>query len=111
MPVYDYKCAEHGLFHQLQTLAKSGEPQPCPQCQALSPRVILIAPEVMAMAPSLRQAMQRNEVAAHEPKKIIGSESAKSCCHDPAHPLKQQVMYHADGSKTFPSQRPWMISH
>ena len=36
MPLYDYKCAEHGLFHDLVPMQASGECAPCPSCGALS---------------------------------------------------------------------------
>ncbi len=130
MPVYDYKCAEHGVFHELATLEQGAEPCPCPQCQTLSPRVILIAPEVLAMATEKRKAMARNEKAAHEPKVYMpesaeelkarkaASKHRKGCGCDSHGPSlsdpdirRSQVLYMADGSKIFPSQRPWMISH
>lgn len=124
MPLYDYKCADHGLFHELATMEKSAMPCACPQCGKASPRVILIPPEVLAMAPNKRQAMARNERARHEPqfstpevrqeKALIHSHS-KNCGCDSHNPdrssLRKQVIYMADGSKVFPSQRPWMISH
>ena len=46
MPLYDYKCTEHGLFHELVPVQASGEACPCPTCGVLSARVILVAPEV-----------------------------------------------------------------
>lgn len=132
MPVYDYKCAEHGLFHDLATLENSSEPCECPQCGVLSSRVIMIPPNVLAMASENRVAIEKNEAARHEP--IVSSvesrneaaekqhflqkngHSRKQGCgcseHKPKDSqLKQQVVYLADGSKVFPSQRPWMISH
>ena len=65
MPVYDYKCPEHGLFHGLAEMSKSGEPGQCPQCGKLSARVIMIPPEVLAMAPGQKKAMDKNEEAKH----------------------------------------------
>ncbi|MCG8312443.1 MAG: zinc ribbon domain-containing protein [Pseudomonadales bacterium] len=138
MPVYDYKCKEHGLFHELATLDKSGEPCPCPRCGALSSRVIMIPPEILAMAPNQRNVQQRKEKAQHEP--IISTVDSRAeaedrhqhamkrqqhkqghvhghscgCSHEhktDRSALKQQVVLLPDGSKVFPSQRPWMISH
>lgn len=123
MPVYDYKCARHGLFNQLATMAQSAEPAPCPSCGELSPRVILLSPQILAMSPARREAMARNEKAAHEPG-IYTPETreemrerarhGKGCgCHGEADrsSLRQKAILLADGSKIFPSQRPWMISH
>lgn len=134
MPLYDYKCPQHGLFHDLATMAQSHEPNACPKCGTLSPRVIMIPPEVLAMAPAKRKAMDNNERAKHQPiistadsrqeaaeikrfeeKKGIILSKSKCGCHQHEHAnqsaLKQQVVLLPDGSKVFPSQRPWMISH
>jgi putative FmdB family regulatory protein len=67
MPVYDYKCREHGLFHQLATMEDCAKPAECPTCQALSPRVIVLPPEIAAMDPAKRSAQDRNERSKHEP--------------------------------------------
>lgn len=136
MPLYDYKCKSHGLFHDLVPIKQSGEGRPCPRCGQLSPRIIMIPPEVLAMSPLKRKEAERNEKAKHEPiistvdsreeeadRKIY--ELRKSCGHNHTHnhsgcshtthpdqsSLRKQVVYMADGSKVFPSQRPWMISH
>lgn len=138
MPVYDYKCPKHGLFHELATMAQAGDPCACPKCGTHSPRVIMIPPEVLAMAPERRKMMATNEKAVNEPiistldsraeaaerrqhaiknagKKQHGSHHQGCGCHSEHRgdrsQLKQQVVYLPDGSKVFPSQRPWMISH
>lgn len=130
MPLYDYKCAKHGLFHELATMAQSAEPYPCPQCGEKSARVILISPEMMRMAPENKKAMEKNENARHEPifsttesrieaddrRRFAKNKGHKGGCgcseHKPEYSaLKQQVIFLPDGSKVFPSQRPWMISH
>lgn len=45
--------------------------------------------------------------------KMKGHKSSCGCSeHKPEYSaLKQQVIFLPDGSKVFPSQRPWMISH
>lgn len=126
MPLYDYKCAEHGLFHELATIDKASEPCACPQCGKSSSRVIMIPPEILANSP-LAKAQGKNEEAQHQPiissvdsrqeaadRKAHAHKHGKSCgCNHEANQssLKQQVVYLPDGSKIFPSQRPWMISH
>lgn len=130
MPLYDYKCPKHGIFHELAILEESSLPQACPHCATPSPRIIMIPPEVLAMAPDRRKAMSINEKSRHEPtfstaesreELITGHRHTKNCgCHSnkellSKHPdrssLRQQVILMQDGSKVFPSQRPWMISH
>ena len=110
MPVYDYKCQEHGLFHELVPVDESGDCIPCPTCGELSARVILVAPALLGMDPQKREAMERNEKAMHEPRRgNMASEKDQGCCH--RHRSKPKVFYTADGKKMFPSARPWMISH
>lgn len=133
MPVYDYKCAEHGVFHELAAVEQGDKPCACPSCGKLSARVIMIPPEILAMAPAKRSAMDKNEAATHQP--IISTLDSRAeaserkafaekkghqhgrgcgCSHENASDtsaLKKQVIFLPDGSKVFPSQRPWMISH
>lgn len=135
MPLYDYKCKDHGVFHDLVSMHASGESRNCPRCGQLSPRIIMIPPEILRMAPARRAAMEHNEKSRHEP--IISTPDKRSeaterrqfqnkkhcgCGHNhhgsrlqarlpDQSSLRQQAIYLADGSKVFPSQRPWMISH
>lgn len=117
MPLYDYKCREHGLFQELAAMAEAAAPKPCPSCQTLAPRVIVLPPEILGMDPAKRKAMARNEKARHEP--IVSSADQRA--HDAGHRQacgcqkkndgKHLLFYTADGKKMFPSMRPWMISH
>lgn len=110
MPLYDYKCAAHGLFHELVPLRESGDVHACPTCGTLSPRVLMVAPQLLMMDATKRNAFARNEKAAHEPRHgNQHSEHESGCCHRERH--KPQVFYTAEGNKMFPSARPWMISH
>ncbi|WP_017446821.1 zinc ribbon domain-containing protein [Gayadomonas joobiniege] len=115
MPLYDYKCAQHGVFQEMVPLAKGHEPCACPRCGKLCAKVILIPPQVLEMAPNKRKAAEKNEKASHEP--IISTPESRDkkhgrgcgCEHTAAKTRK--AVYLADGSKIFPSARPWMISH
>lgn len=149
MPLYDYKCQQHGLFKELAAMADSALPCACPVCGASSARVIVIPPEVLAMAPQQKQAIERNEKAREKPvlstvqsradqaaeaadRAAFAARKSARHAHGPGcgcgsrtqagglftgenerdvATLKQQVIYLPDGSKVFPSQRPWMISH
>ena len=130
MPVYDYKCPSHGVFNELASMDKAALPAVCPQCQSLSPRILMIPPEVLAMAPAKRAATARNEAAQHQPViSSIDSRAEKAdrlafqqkkqhrhskqcgCSENHNSSLRQQAVLLPDGSKIFPSQRPWMISH
>jgi putative FmdB family regulatory protein len=122
MPLYDYKCSQHGMFYELSTTDESAQPRACPNCGELSARVIMIAPDLLAMKKENRAAHTRNEKSAHEPvfstveyrqeqKARREHKHGKGCgCGDK--PIrKSALMYTADGNKMFPSARPWMISH
>ena len=119
MPVYDYKCREHGLFNTLATMADSAKPVECPTCRALSPRVIVLPPEIAAMNAADRAAQDRNEKSRHEPvfstadQRAHDKEHNRACgCGSAKHGNgKAMLFYTADGKKMFPSMRPWMISH
>ncbi len=117
MPVYDYKCQEHGLFYELATMEDAHKPCACPQCGALSGRVIMFAPDVLDMAPQKREAAETNERAQHAPvvstkaRREDDEEHAKGCGCSKRKPGKSNLMYTAQGDKFFPSMRPWMISH
>lgn len=117
MPLYDYKCREHGLFQELGAMAEAASPAACPICKALSPRVIVLPPEFQAMDPARRQAEERNEKARHEPivsgadQRARDAEHRRSCGCTKKSDGKHMLFYTADGKKMFPSMRPWMISH
>ncbi|WOD38384.1 zinc ribbon domain-containing protein [Nodosilinea sp. E11] len=122
MPLYDYKCRDHGLFQELAMLSESAEPQPCPECSSLAARVIVLPPALLGTDPLLHEAMARNERSQHEPLFSTPEHRAeeqarhehrhgKGCgCQDKGSG-KSQVLYTADGKKWFPGARPWMISH
>ena len=122
MPLYDYKCREHGLFHELAMVSEAGQPRACPQCGTLSAQVIVLPPELRSLDPALRDAMDRNERSRHEPRFSTPDHRAEEQArHEHRHGKgcgcsgqsidKPKVFYTADGKKMFPSARPWMISH
>jgi putative FmdB family regulatory protein len=121
MPLYDYKCKDHGVFHALATMEDAAHPQPCPVCSVKAARVILLSPTLFMRDANSRQADARNEKARFEPlvstSAFRAEEKARhvhkhgdNCCqHKPIR--KSMLFYTADGDKMFPSARPWMISH
>lgn len=117
MPVYEYKCSEHGVFYDLATIDDAAEPTDCPTCGVSSPRIIQLPPEVLAMSPAARKAAATNEKSQHEPAFSTKDRrehdhqhrSGCGCTHHGA--KKSKLMYTAQGDKMFPSMRPWMISH
>lgn len=117
MPLYDYKCREHGLFQELGAIAEAGNPAKCPTCEVLSPQVVLLPPQVLGMDSDRRKAQERNEKARHEPiistadQRARDAEHRKACGCKKKSDGKHMLFYTPDGKKMFPSMRPWMISH
>lgn len=117
MPLYDYKCREHGVFQELAAMADAASPAACPTCHALAPRVILLPPQILTMDPVQRHAHDRNEKSRHEPlmssaeQRARDSDHRKACGCNRAQDGKNMLFYTAEGNKMFPGMRPWMISH
>lgn len=116
MPVYDYKCRDHGIFYGLATTKESDKPGTCPQCGVLAPRVIMVAPQILGMDADKRHAHETNERSQHEPTYSTSArrnedEQHRSGCGCEKKLSKSKMMYTARGEKIFPSMRPWMISH
>ncbi len=110
MPVYEYLCAEHGAFEAIRPMADYKSPCPCPDCGAQAPRVMLTVPRLAALDTATRRAHETNERSAHEPKSTRSHGPGCGCCSG-AKTAKSKTLHRPDGSKSFPSKRPWMISH
>lgn len=113
MPCYDYRCREHGLFEELVTVAERAAPQPCPWCGVPAARVVAAAPALLDMAPALRDAYARNERSRHEPRLHAADkvDPEHRCGRGTCVSAGRKAILLADGSKVFPSRRPWMIGH
>ena len=122
MPTYDYQCGDCGVFDTLRSLALRNEPAACPQCGTTADRVLMSAPRLACTSPEQRRAHDTNERARNAPRSSRdGPEGAGSygrlkhpsgcgCCSGAAKRSGATVTA-PSGAKTFPSQRPWMISH
>jgi hypothetical protein len=91
-------------------MAEYADPQPCPDCGSQSPRVMLTAPMLANMDAGRRTAFATNERSRHEPKSTKKHGAGCSCCSG-ANKKGRLTWYGKDGSKGFPTSRPWMISH
>ena len=114
MPTYDYECRDCGGFDALRSVAQRNEPAACPDCGAASPRVFASAPRLGLLEEGTRRAMDVNERARHEPRSSRDYQRLRhpagcGCCST-GRPRKASVTA-ADGAKSFPGRRPWMISH
>jgi len=115
MPVYDYKCKEHGIFHDLATMDDSQKPANCPTCLLPSARIIMIPPSILNKQSASYKANERNEKNQYEPSftskdsREFTQDDPCACHHSKA--KNSSLIYTAEGNKMFPSMRPWMISH
>jgi len=110
MPVYDYWCENHGAFEAMRPMAEHAAPCACPACGAEAPRVMLGVPRLALMDSGNRTAHETNERAAHAPKSTRTHGPGCSCCSG-GRSVSSRTLHRPDGSKSFPSSRPWMISH
>lgn len=137
MPLYEYKCPQHGVFQELAPMSEHDQPTHCPQCQTLSARVIVVPPEIAKVLKATQEAIERNEKARESPDVMTSQQfherekerqqrkaaeqkhrhgSHCGCSHsghNGSHEKQRRsnLMYTADGNKMFPGMRPWMISH
>jgi putative FmdB family regulatory protein len=112
MPVYEYLCDDCGPFTDMRPMAECDAPQDCPQCESQAPRVILTAPNFFCMPSDKRKAHATNERSANAPKSLGEYKASHGpgcgCCSTRPSRLVKQAR---SGAKSFPTARPWMISH
>ncbi|WP_426314431.1 FmdB family zinc ribbon protein [Methylobacterium fujisawaense] len=105
MPVYDYACEACGPFTVMRPMAEFRDPHDCPDCGSSSQRAFLTAPRIAGMDAGLRAAHATNERSRHAPRRSGSHGAGCGCCS----PKKTAAAPAA--AKSFPSARPWMISH
>jgi putative FmdB family regulatory protein len=111
MPAYDYGCEACGPFTLMRPMAEYALPQDCPECGQSSSRALLTVPNIAAMGTARRAAHATNERSAHAPRLASASgrhRTGCSCCSPGA---KRTATAESAAAKSFPNQRPWMISH
>lgn len=113
MPTYDYSCPHCGDFDAIRSVAMRDAPAKCPDCDEVSARVLVGTPRLALMASTTRRAIDLNERAKHEPKRSgdyarLRHPAGCGCCSGVG---RGATVTAPNGSKAFPSKRPWMISH
>ena len=112
MPVYEYRCNACGPFTQMRPMAEYEQPTPCPACGAAAQRVILTAPHCSTLSTQSRLAHATNERSANAPKTVSEYKASHGagcgCCSTKPSRLVNKTR---SGAKSFPTARPWMISH
>ncbi len=101
-------------------MAECDDPQACPQCESMAPRVILTAPNLFCMPAEKRKAHAVNERSTHAPQTLAQYKASHGpgcgCCSTGKNSSGKKkparlVTKTKSGAKGFPTARPWMISH
>lgn len=118
MPIYDYRCDTCGDFEAWGKMSDSSAPAQCAVCGGLGDRIIT-APSLAILGANQRNAHERNEKSAHEPKfsrrsgcgcsgsHTCSNTSAKSSVKD----KKKVVKTNGLEMQTRKTARPWMLGH
>jgi putative FmdB family regulatory protein len=117
MPIYDYLCRSCGPFTEMRPMAQSDQPHECPGCGYDAPRAYLTAPYLAGMSAERRLAHATNERSASAPATLSalrqGHGSGCGCCSGKSlrYNKGQRTKASPEPAKSFPSRRPWMLSH
>jgi putative FmdB family regulatory protein len=111
MPVYEYLCNDCGPFTDIRPMAECEAPLDCPGCGVESPRVLLTAPYFATMSAERRKAHATNERSAHAPQRSSDTKHGAGCGCCGGKKSMRYTRRGKNGSKSFPTARPWMISH
>lgn len=109
MPVYEYLCQDCGVFEEMAPMSRFADPCDCPDCGISAVRVMITVPRLSAVSSAKRHAHETNERAADSPKRSSHGPNCGCCGGGSKKP--STTLHRPDGSKSFPTKRPWMISH
>ena len=93
----------------LASLNPFNAPCDCPQCASAAPRVLINAPRLAVMSGGSRRAHETNERSADSPERSSHGPRCACCCSFKGRLSK--TLHYTNGAKSFPTKRPWMISH
>jgi putative FmdB family regulatory protein len=121
MPIYEYECDDCGVFTALRSMSQSSLPANCEFCGCESPRILSV-PRLAVLGKSQREAHERNEKSAHEPRVArrsgcgcSGSHTCKSgkdsSISKPAQKVNPATGAPALQMQTKKTARPWMLGH
>jgi len=98
VPIYEFECADHGMFELTRPMAQVREPAACPECGEHGKR-LLSAPNLATGSVVGRRAAAVNERSQHAPR-IVQREAPQAN----SEPVKRTV-HSAHGGY------PWAIGH
>jgi putative FmdB family regulatory protein len=94
MPLYEYECADHGVFESQRAMSDYASAGTCPTCGRVAPRIVSLSGGA-CVERSERIARDRNEQSRHEPSFVSRQ----------ARPVRHGAM----GSSQH--GRPWALGH
>jgi len=94
MPLYEYECADHGVFESQRAMSDYASAGTCPACTGVAPRIVSLSGGA-CVERSERVARDRNEQSRHEP----------SVVSRPASPVRPAAMGSSEHG------RPWALGH
>jgi len=109
MPVYEYLCDDCGPFKDMRPMAECDDPQVCPQCEIMAPRVILTAPNFFCMPSETRKSHAVNERSTHAPQTLAQYKASHGpgcgCCSGSSKKPARLMTKTKGGAKSFLTAR------
>ncbi|MFV0359397.1 hypothetical protein [Tropicimonas sp.] len=94
MPIYDFNCAEHGIFSGRVSYETSRHGQPCPCCGQTASALPAL-PQISTLSGALRRAEARAETSSAAPR-IVKRDHLPGCgcnmCRVKAPPTSRRWM-------------------
>ena len=112
MPTYEYQCGECGNgFAVRKSLEQRHSGDCCPACGEAAARVLITPPALRALPEVQLRAHEINERSAHAPRSSLDRVVHGAGCGCCGNATSTSAKRTPDGKKSFPTRRPWMISH
>ena len=112
MPVYEYRCEEHGGFEEILPISRYNEAVCCPSCGVVATKVCS-APKLRGMSKVLMSSHEKNERSREAPHVC-----KTGCSHSHGHKSPNKAKAKGrDGEPVKPmlqsyrGRRPWVIEH
>jgi putative FmdB family regulatory protein len=88
MALYEFRCADCGLFEEWRSIADRGNPAHCPTCDRLAQRVF----------------SSQGLISLSRPLRLTSEPAEPKLVQRNLEPKEQRL-------KSHPGSRPWMVTH
>jgi hypothetical protein len=95
----------------MRPMADCDLPHECPHCARQAPRAFLTPPYCATLSAERRLAHATNERSASAPQLLSDMKAHGAGCSCCAGRSLRKTKRGKNGAKSFPTSRPWMISH